>query len=69
MLDIRVNVLECRVEREVPLFQLAAHLLQPLDELLSLRTRENALLGEHPHVRDAAAQILSPEPLIERDRR
>ena len=68
-LDIHVNVFVGLGELELAAVDLALHRLQAPDDFARVRGRDDALLGQHFGVRDAAANIVAVEPGIDVDRR
>ena len=67
-LDVGVDVLQLGPEAEGAGVQLAAHRLQSLHQRVGLGGGEQAGAGQRARPRDAAGDVVGPQPLIERER-
>jgi hypothetical protein len=61
-----MNILFGRIQSELPSLIEGFHFLQPLEDLLPISSRKNALAAKHEHVSPAAPDIVRDEPLVTR---
>jgi hypothetical protein len=67
-LDVHMDVLEGRIERERAVFDLSGNFREALDQRAFVLGRDQTDSGEHPSVRGRASQIEAGERPIEVDR-
>ena len=67
-LDVRVHVLERRIEHQGPALQLLRDLLQTLHQGLGLAWRHDLLAAQHARVGDAAPHVLAEQLPVHMDR-
>ena len=68
LLDVHVNVFERNGEVEIAVLDFLQDIAQPGDDGIFIRFRDDAALGEHFRVRDAARDVLTVHTLIEGNR-
>ena len=66
--DVHVNVLELVVEPETGGFDFPSNPVQPLHEDFGVRFGDDAGLGQHSAVGDAAFDVIAVEPLVDLNR-
>ena len=69
LLDVHVDVFERDRKVKVTVLDFLQDITKPGDDGISIRFRDDAALGEHLRVRDAARDILAVHALVEGDRR
>src|SRR3989442_7851137 len=68
MLDDRVHILEVARPGEALLIHLFDDTVEPFDDSLCFGRRENPLPAEHPRVREAAANVVTEDAMVELER-
>ena len=69
LLDVHMDVFERDGKVEVTVLDFLQDITKPGDDGIFIRFRDDAALGEHLRVRDAARDILAVHALVEGDRR
>ena len=66
-LDAHVDILVLHTEYDLPVLDILTDILKSCDDRILLFHRNDPLLAQHGHMRDASVDIIVVHPLVESD--